>query len=91
MATWQAADAPSLAAAEQLVHEVRQHLSYRYYPRKVFLDHLPEAVTAKDLLKTFAGLGGAGQVDAVVVLEVMRPWDRRNRRDPRLPGPRAGA
>ena len=91
MADWDKKHVPSLAAAEQLVEGVRQHLSYRYYPLKVFLDHIPDTVTARDLFQIFAGLGGIGEVEAVVVLEAMRARGRRQRaEDLRETGPRTG-
>jgi hypothetical protein len=91
MADWDKEHVPSLAAAEQLVEGVRQHLSYRYYPLKVFLDHIPDTVTARDLFQIFAGLGGIGEVEAVVVLEAMRARGRRQRTDDlRETGPRTG-
>jgi hypothetical protein len=91
MAGWDKEHVPSLAAAEQLVEGVRQHLSYRYYPLKVFLDQIPDTVTARDLFQIFAGLGGSGEVEAVVVLEAMRARGRRQRTsDVRETGPRTG-
>ena len=86
---------PNFAAAERLVQNVRKQLSYRFYYRKVFLDNVPETVTAHDLLKIFSGLGGAGKVDAVVLLEAARAPEqkRMSRTDPRRiwgGGPRTG-
>jgi hypothetical protein len=94
IAGWETEE-PNFAAAERLVQDVRQHLSKRFYYQKVFLDNVPETVTARDLLKIFSGLGGAGKVDAVVLLEAARAPEQKRmlRTDPRRiwgGGPRTG-
>jgi hypothetical protein len=90
MAAWDIAYTPSLAAAEHLVEEVRQHLSYRYHAQKVFLDYIPDTISARDVGLMFAGLDGTRDIDAVIILEAIRARERRPRNAVREGGPRTG-